>query len=388
MTTIYIVIQTQQVSLYLSIPVTLFGRVTSWYREQLFLFTRYYYPTNFPMFCGKSLVNNFYKYKRKVWQNVIPIAQRCKGTYHPPKILFFGTDNFSLPSLQALHKNCGDRLGVVTSLNSPANCVKTYAEKEKLSLQKWRIDPSVCPQFDLGEVVSIGQLIPANIINGFPHGMINVHASLLPKRRGAAPIIYAIMKGDASTGVSIMKIEPHRFESILAQRVVDIKPDVFMPDLHASLATLGADLLVDTVNNLSLRLKEAKPQDSTRASYAPKITSKITEIIWSELSAFEIYTRHRALYGYKNLTTSFLGKQVQLLELRLPEKGVPVQEPGVISYLRKSRSLIIGCAQQSQLEVLQLRVEGRKPMSAQDFNNGFLKQARSLSFTENKLASI
>nr|AAK93089.1 LD21457p [Drosophila melanogaster] len=220
--------------------------------------------------------------------------------------------------------------------------------------------------------------------------MINVHASLLPKWRGAAPIIYAIMKGDASTGVSIMKIEPHRFDigDILAQREVAINPDVFMPDLHASLASLGAELLVDTINNLSVRLKEAKPQDSSRVSYAPKITSKITEIIWSELSAIEIYTRHRALYGYKNLTTNFLGKQVQLLELRLPEKRVPVQEPGAISYLRKSRSLIIGCAQQSQLEVLQLRVEGRKPMSAQDFNNGFLKQARSLSFTENKIASI
>nr|NP_651857.2 uncharacterized protein Dmel_CG1750 [Drosophila melanogaster]AAF57138.2 uncharacterized protein Dmel_CG1750 [Drosophila melanogaster] len=342
------------------------------------------------MFCGKSLVNNFYKYKRKVWQNVIPIAQRCKGTYHPPKILFFGTDNFSLPSLQALHKNCGDRLGVVTSFKSPANCVRTYAEKEKLPLQKWPIDPSVCPQFDLGVVVSFGHLIPGSIINGFPYGMINVHASLLPKWRGAAPIIYAIMKGDASTGVSIMKIEPHRFDigDILAQREVAINPDVFMPDLHASLASLGAELLVDTINNLSVRLKEAKPQDSSRVSYAPKITSKITEIIWSELSAIEIYTRHRALYGYKNLTTNFLGKQVQLLELRLPEKRVPVQEPGAISYLRKSRSLIIGCAQQSQLEVLQLRVEGRKPMSAQDFNNGFLKQARSLSFTENKIASI
>jgi len=116
--------------------------------------------------------------------------------------------------LNWINKNIflSDRLGVVTSFKSPANCVRTYAEKEKLPLQKWPIDPSVCPQFDLGVVVSFGHLIPASIINGFPYGMINVHASLLPKWRGAAPIIYAIMKGDASTGVSIMKIEPHRFD--------------------------------------------------------------------------------------------------------------------------------------------------------------------------------
>ncbi|XP_017122481.1 methionyl-tRNA formyltransferase, mitochondrial [Drosophila elegans] len=343
------------------------------------------------MFCGQSLVNNFFKYKRKVWQNVNLMTKHCNSTDHPPKILFFGTDNFSLPSLQALHKNCSHRdcLGVVTSFKSPANSVRSYAEKEKLPLQKWPIEPSECSKFDLGVVVSFGHLIPANIINGFRHGMINVHASLLPKWRGAAPIIYAIMKRDTSTGVSIMKIEPHHFDigAILAQREVAIKPDVFMPELHASLALLGADLLVDTVNNLSERQKEAKSQDKAKASYAPKVTNKITEINWSELSALDIYARHRALYGYKNLTTNFLGKLVQLLELRLPEKSLITQKPGNFIYQRKSKSLLIGCAEETQLEVLQLRIEGKKPMSAQDFNNGFLKQAMSLSFTDNKLVS-
>lgn len=120
---------------------------------------------------------------------------------------------------------------------------------------------------------------------------------------------------------------------------------------------------------------------------APKITTKITEINWSELSASDIYRRHRALYGYKPLFTNFLDKQVQLLEIRLPEVPLPILKPGHISFQRKRKSLLIGCAQDSQLEVLQLRVEGRKIMSAQDFNNGFLKQAKSLQFTDNKLAA-
>ncbi|KAH8332346.1 hypothetical protein KR074_001454 [Drosophila pseudoananassae] len=339
------------------------------------------------MLFGKSLVNYFYKYKRKVYQNVYTITKRNNATCSPPKILFFGTDNFSLPSLQALHRNCGDGLGVVTSFKSPANCVRSYAEQQKIPLQRWPINSSQCAGFDLGVVVSFGHLIPANIIGAFPSGMINVHASLLPRWRGAAPIIYAIMNGDASTGVSIMKIEPHRFDigDILAQREVSIKPDVFMPELHTSLALLGADLLVDTVNNLTERLKNATPQDNATASHAPKITAEIAEVIWSKRTALQIYARHRALFGYKNLTTIFLEKQVQLLDIRLPDKSLPLQKPGNFSFHRKRKSLLIGCAEESQIEVLQLRIEGRKPMSAQDFNNGFLKQASSLNFEDNKL---
>ncbi|XP_022223551.2 methionyl-tRNA formyltransferase, mitochondrial [Drosophila obscura] len=338
------------------------------------------------MFYGQKLVNNFYKYKRKAWQSVCPIIKRCISTRKPPRILFFGTDNFSLPSLQGLHQNCSQNLGVVTSFKSPSNCVRSYAEREKLPLQRWPITETECADYDLGVVVSFGHMIPAHIINAFPRGMINVHASLLPRWRGAAPIIYSIMKDDARTGVSIMKIEPHHFDigAILAQREVPIRRDVYMPELHASLALLGADLLVDTVNNLSDRLKDAKPQENATASYAPKITSKITEILWTELSADELYARHRALYGYKNLTTSFLDKHIQLLALRLPENQLTVQPPGHFSYQRSRKSLLIGCAQGTQLEVLQLRVEGRKPMSAQDFSNGFVRQASSLQFTLNK----
>ncbi|KAH8330687.1 hypothetical protein KR067_006420 [Drosophila pandora] len=339
------------------------------------------------MLFGKSLVNHFYKYKRKVYHNVYSITKRYNASCPPPKILFFGTDNFSLPSLQALHRNCGEGLGVVTSFKSPANCVRSYAEQQKIPLQRWPINSSQCAGFDLGVVVSFGHLIPANIIGAFPSGMINVHASLLPRWRGAAPIIYAIMNGDTSTGVSIMKIEPHRFDigDILAQREMTIKSDVYMPELHTSLALLGADLLVDTVKNLTDRLKNATPQDNAIASHAPKITANVTEVIWSKHTAFQIHTRHRALFGYKNLTTSFLEKHVQLLDIRLPDQSLPLQKPGNFSYHRKRKSLLIGCAEESQIEVLQLRIEGRKPMSAQDFNNGFLKQLSSLNFGDNKL---
>lgn len=163
------------------------------------------------MLCGKTLANNFFKYKRKVFSNISQSIRRCIGTSRLPKVLFFGTDNFSLPSLKKLHQNNLD-LTVVTSFKSPANCVRSYAEAQKLSIYRWPISVEQCADFELGVVVSFGHMIPLHIINALPRGIINVHASLLPRWRGAAPIMYAIMEGDTKTGISIMKIEPHQFD--------------------------------------------------------------------------------------------------------------------------------------------------------------------------------
>lgn len=134
------------------------------------------------------------------------------------------------------------------------------------------------------------------------------------------------------------------------------------------------------------------PSHSYHQNYftAPKITSKITEVRWSQQTSMELFARYRALYGFKNLTTSFLGKAVQLLELKPLEIQLPTSTllaPGSFYFHRLRKSLMIGCAQKTQLEVLQLRVEGKKPMSAHDFNNGFLKRAQSLQFTQNKLVN-
>jgi len=163
------------------------------------------------MFYPRCLLNHYFKYKRKVFLNISEYGRRCIATCQPPKVLFFGTDHFSLPSLQRLHQNKVD-VGVVTSFKSPANCVRSYAELQKLPLYRWPITAEQCASYELGVVVSFGHMIPSHIINVFPNGIINVHASLLPRWRGAAPIIYAIMKGDTKTGVSIMKIQPHHFD--------------------------------------------------------------------------------------------------------------------------------------------------------------------------------
>ncbi|XP_053954217.1 methionyl-tRNA formyltransferase, mitochondrial [Anastrepha ludens] len=352
------------------------------------------------MLCNNSFKLNFFKYRRKINESVgIILSHRrwkCEqisaiesATNTKWKVLFFGTDAFSLPSLQSLHKDYYNSLetsalGVVTSFKNPANCVRSYAEKHHLAVHRWPIVPDVCRGYDLGVVVSFGHLIPEKIIKAFPNGMINVHASLLPRWRGAAPIIYAIMHGDKRTGVSIMKIEPKHFDvgDILAQREVAIKDDVRMPELHSHLAIEGANLLVNTIKGLPSCLESAKVQNNENATFAPKITNAITEVNWSQISAEQLHRRFRALFGFKHLNTRFQNKIVQLVDVKLPVlQETPAYlnngECGKFMYDRKRRCVLVRCAGDSYIELHQLRVEGKRVMTAMEFNNGFLKEMKS-----------
>jgi methionyl-tRNA formyltransferase len=158
----------------------------------------------------------------------------------------------------------------VTSFKSKKNPVKDFASDQKLPVHDWdnvKQNREFCCDFDIGLVVSFGHLIPENMINSFSQGMLNVHASLLPKYRGASPIIYAIKNHEQKTGVSIMKIKPQKFDigDVLAIKEVTIADDILMPQLHDKLANVGAELLVECLRNLE-SLKPIK-QDDSHASY-------------------------------------------------------------------------------------------------------------------------
>lgn len=182
------------------------------------------------------------------------------------------------------------RLEVVTSFKARNNPIKAFAAKNQIKIYDWadlllNENRHICREFDLGLVVSFGHLIPEAIINSFKKliscqpssnlllivhtfsGMLNVHASLLPKYRGASPIVYAIRNGDKETGVSIMRIKPKKFDvgEILTTQKVLIPDDVMMPELHDHLSSIGADLLVDCISDLS-RLRPIE-QDNSKASY-------------------------------------------------------------------------------------------------------------------------
>lgn len=306
----------------------------------------------------------------------------------PWKVLFFGTDNFAVESLKALHKTCEtkvQRLEVVTSRNVKHSPVLKYAKENELNIYEWPLEGNI-PDFHIGVVVSFGHLIPSNIINTFPVGMINVHGSLLPKWRGAAPISYALMNGESKTGVTVMKIMPKQFDigPIIAQKEIEIGEHETLPELSSKLSKLGANLLVETFENLPELLQSAKPQDKAKATYAPKIRSEMCIIKWNKMSAKRIYDLHRALFGLYPLTTFLEDTKVKFLDIELIDPTLSSdlisklegEAPGTVIFDRERDILIVKCIDDSFIAVKKMSVENTRCKSATDFRNGFLAAKR------------
>lgn len=207
----------------------------------------------------------------------------------------------------------------------------------------------------------------------FFRGILNVHASLLPKLRGAAPIIHAIRNGDTKTGVTIMKIRPKHFDigEILIQQEDSIGADELMPTVHDRLAQLGAKLLSNTVASLPDSLDSFKVQCEDEATYAPKITEEFTRIRWNEMSAKQVYDLYRSLYSFKHATTCWDKEVVKLKEIRLGHENCDLI-PGSARFSRKTRALAVTCADAREIEVVSLGIGKRSKISATDFRNGYL----------------
>lgn len=208
--------------------------------------------------------------------------------------------------------------------------------------------------------------------------MLNVHASLLPKYRGAAPIIHAIRNGDKSTGVTIMRIEPKHFDigDILLQKELPLNDTDLMNEIHDRLALEGAQLLVDCINNLPACLNQARTQDENEASYAPKIDENFTHVRWDKMTAKDVHNLYRSLYSFKFVTTYWHQEPVKLKEISfdasLPEEAQ--HEPGTVKYSHKLKCLKVSCADGRTVQVLSVGIAKKSKMSARDFYNGFLNK--------------
>ena len=246
-------------------------------------------------------------------------------------ILFFGTDNFSLQTLKLLNKCVshnksvdGGSKTVGTETNSLrigrfAVCtsqmkhlvqpVKLYAEENNLEVYPWPLDPTIVKNegFDIGVVSSFGHMIPKKIINAFPQGMINVHASLLPRWRGASPITHAIMAGDSKTGISIMEIKPHHFDigKVLAIQSIDIGCDQTKEELTDILAIIGAELMVRVLQDLESYRASSLSQSEEGITYAPCINKSFYNIDWNSSSSRDVYNQSRALSGTGKLYSTW-----------------------------------------------------------------------------------
>jgi methionyl-tRNA formyltransferase len=214
-------------------------------------------------------------------------------------------------------------------------------------------------------VVGYGRLIPQWMLDLPLLGNINLHASLLPKYRGAAPIQWAIAKGEVLTGVTTMRLDAGLDTGdILLQREIAISPEDNAETLAPRLASIGADLMIETLHGLRDRSIHPRRQDQAKATLAP-ILEKEDGMVDFSRTANEIVNRMRGFQPWPGAYTRFRGKNLQILQARLGNEIVPQSELFVL----RDR-VFVGCGQNSSLELLELQLEGKKRTAARDFIHG------------------
>lgn len=292
-----------------------------------------------------------------------------------------GTGDFAVPTLEALGRS-GHEVSLVVSqpdrpqgrgLTLRPTPVKAAAQQLGLDVfqpEKLRLEPDrvVAQQADVLVVVAYGQILRENILECAPRGAINVHASLLPKYRGAAPIQWAIANGETRTGVTTMQLDRGMDTGpILLQEECDIEAGDTTQTVEPRLAAMGAALLVTTLSDLAAGTLTPRKQDETRATKAPLIR-KSDGAISFERPAAEIANRLRGFSPWPGLQFAHARKSVKILAaVALKEKGSAV--PGVV--LRVSRDGVdVACGAESTLRLLRVQPESRGPVSAFDFANG------------------
>src|SRR5712692_1685322 len=298
------------------------------------------------------------------------------------RIVFMGTPESALPSLQRLIDDGHEIVAVWTQPDKPAgrgnklhqSPVKEFALRRKLTVhQPAKIKAEEAKALfashnaDAAIVVAYGKILPAEFLNAPRHGCINVHFSLLPKYRGAAPVNWAIVNGERETGVTTMKIvEELDAGTILLQRPTEIKEHETAPELLARLAEIGAELLSETLKRFDS--VQAQPQRDEDATLAPMLKREDGLIDWST-DAFAIERRVRGFQPWPNAYTSFRAQRL-IIWKAMPEWIEQLAfPPGQIIEARGDR-LVIACGEATALRVSELQTEGGRRLSARDFLNG------------------
>jgi methionyl-tRNA formyltransferase len=297
------------------------------------------------------------------------------------KIVFMGSAAFAVPSLEALVRASHDIIEVVTQPDKPAGrgmrtrpCpVAEFARKNGLSLfqppsvrKPAQIDhfKEIAP--DLIVVVAYGKILPRELLDIPPRGCINVHASLLPKYRGAAPISWAIANGERETGVTTMFIgEELDSGDTLLSRATLIGDDETASQLHARLAAIGAELLVETIDGLAAGRIRAVPQDHSKATLAPLLRKDDGRIDW-EMPARLIYNRVRAFTPWPGAFTAIGGRRLRIHSADVQNEAQR-ERPGTV--IEAGERLCIACGR-GVLELVEVQAEGGRRMSAADFLRG------------------
>ncbi|MDZ7798347.1 MAG: methionyl-tRNA formyltransferase [Patescibacteria group bacterium] len=304
--------------------------------------------------------------------------QRMKEKF---KVVFFGTPEFAVPSLKSLIRNNYQVIACVTRPDKPRgrhlkfrfSPVKKLAQKHNLKiLQPTKINS---PDFlkELKEikpalfvVVAFGKILPKKIIDLPMFGTLNLHASLLPRYRGASPIHYALLNGDKKTGVTIMKMDEHMDTGpVVSQLEIDIQKKDNLSTLHDKLAQEGAQLLVNTLPDYFSYNINLKKQDESQATYTKVLKKEDGRINWSK-SAKKIESKVRAFNPWPGAFTYYQNNLIKIKEGQTTGQASS-KKPGYLFY-KKNKILVT--TDTNLFEIKKIQLAGKKALTASEFING------------------
>ena len=300
----------------------------------------------------------------------------------PLRVVFFGTPGFAVPTLDALVGSMHHVLAVVTQPDRPRGrgqqttheAVKARALALGLPvLQPESLkDPAVLDTLarlgvDVGVVAAYGKILPASVLALPRFGLVNVHASLLPRHRGAAPVHRSLIAGDTETGITIMRVVLALDAGPMLSNVRrPIGADETSVEVEADLARLGAALLVATLDALTRGEAHETPQDASLATYAHRLSREDSLVDWT-CSARHIHNQIRGLHPWPH-AHAYLGAQRVILRRSLVRPDPPADEPGTVVSAHGDE--IVVAAGSGMLALTELQLEGRRPLGARDFLAG------------------
>jgi methionyl-tRNA formyltransferase len=303
-------------------------------------------------------------------------------SFAPLRVAFAGTPDFAVPPLEALRASGHELVGVLTQPDRPkgrgqqlaASPVKQAAQRHGLpvlqppSLKNEAARAEVAALHpDVLVVVAYGLILPQAVLDLPRLGCVNIHASLLPRWRGAAPIQRAILAGDVETGVSIMQMDAGLDTGpVLLQRPVSIAQNDTGGSLHDKLAALGAPALLEALEGLASGTLRAEPQPSAGATYAEKLQKAEAPIDWSR-DAPAIERQVRAFNPWPVAETRLGGEQLRIFMARAQNEGSTGVAPGTVLAARND-AIVVACGD-GALRITELQRAGRRPMSARELMN-------------------
>jgi methionyl-tRNA formyltransferase len=297
------------------------------------------------------------------------------------RVVFLGTPEFAVPSLKALAAH-HQVAAVYTQPDRPKGRGNQLAESPvKLAAKQLGIEvcqperirraenlePLEAWAAEIMVVVGYGQIIPQNIIDMPRYGILNVHASLLPKYRGAAPIQWAIANGETETGVTIMQIDAglDTGDMLLKERL-PIGRSETASELSIRLSQMGAELLLETIRQLAASVARREKQRHEEATLAPILKKGDGFVDWHR-SAHEVYNHWRGFNPWPGAHSLFRGRQISIARVQLAERTL--DSPGRL--YAEHHHLFVGCGGATTLELLEIQLAGKNRMNAEAFLNGY-----------------